>query len=351
MTDFAWGGPPVSGAIRTQPEDFRVTENIGYAPSGEGEHLWLWIEKRGANTVDVARDLARLTNVHPRAVSFAGLKDRNAVTRQPFSIHLPGQADPDWLQWPDQPFRVLSATRHARKIQRGKLAGNAFELVVRELDGDIDELVCRLNTIAERGVPNGFGEQRFGGNNIARARALFSGEMRRAPSKSKHGFYLSAARSLIFNQVLAERIAAGNWNRLIDGDIAMLDGTRSVFVADAADTEQQQRCEQLDLHPTGPLAGLGDTSDSTGAGAIEQAVFDRNQDLVDGLKKFQLKAERRALRMRVADLQWSIEEGKTLRLSFKLTRGCFATSVLREIIDYTDASRSSSGLHRKDSSS
>lgn len=342
MTAYAWGGPPARGAIRTQPEDFCVTENIGYEPTGEGEHLWLWIEKRQANTVDVARDLARLAAVHPRAVGFAGLKDRNAVTRQPFSIHLPGQADPDWSQWPDQPFKVLSATRHARKIQRGKLAGNAFELVVRQLDGDIDELIRRLHTVVEHGAPNGFGEQRFGGNNIARARALFSGALRRAPSKSKRGFYLSAARSLIFNQVLVERMAAGNWNRLIDGDIAMLDGTRSVFGADAGDPDQQSRCDRLDLHPTGPLAGLGDSPADSTAAAIEQAVFDRNQDLVDGLKKFQLKAERRALRMRVADLQWSIEDGQTLRLSFKLQRGCFATSVLRELIEYTDVSRKSS---------
>lgn len=342
MTDFAWGARPVSGVIRTAAEDFRVVEDLGYEPSGEGEHLWLWIEKRGANTVDVARDLARLAGVHPRAVGFAGLKDRNAVTRQPFSIHLPGREDPDWTQWTHESFVVLSATRHARKIQRGKLTGNAFELVVRELIGDIDVLTHRLRTIAEHGVPNGFGEQRFGGNNIARARALFSGELRRAPSKAKRGFYLSAARSLIFNQVLAERIAMGNWNRLIDGDIAMLDGTRSVFVADAADPDQQSRCDRLDLHPTGPLAGLGDSLVDSVAAAIEQAVFDRNQDLVDGLKKFQLKAERRALRMRVADLQWSIEDGQILRLSFKLQRGCFATSVLRELIEYTDVSRKSS---------
>lgn len=340
MTDFAWGGPAVTGVIRTQPEDFRVIENLGYEPTGQGEHLWLWIEKRQANTVDVARDLARLAGVHPRTVSFAGLKDRNAVTRQPFSIHLPGKPDPDWAQWPDQPFKVLSATRHARKIQRGRLAGNAFELIIRELEGDLPRLERHLRTVAEHGVPNGFGEQRFGGNNIARAKALFSGELGRKPSKAKRGFYLSAARSLIFNLVLAERIAAKNWNHLIDGDIAMLDGTRSVFVADAGDADQQQRCQRLDLHPTGPLPGLGEPANEGAAAEIERMVFEQQADLVAGLENFGLKAERRALRMRVADLDWSLE-GNMLALRFNLQRGCYATSVLREIIDYTDASKRS----------
>ena len=344
MSDFAWGGPPARGLIRAQAEDFRVTENLGYEPTGEGEHLWLEIEKRNANTLDVARDLARLAGVHPRAVSFAGLKDRNAVTRQPFTIHLPGKPDPDWQGWPEQPFKVLFATRHARKIQRGKLAGNSFELVVRELDGDLDQLEQRLRTVAELGVPNGFGEQRFGGNNIARAKALFSGELRRPPSKAKRGFYLSAARSMIFNLVLSERIAAGTWNRLIGGDIAMLDGTRSVFAAEANDADQRRRCAELDLHPTGPLTGLDDTPSDTAAGQIERAVFEQQAELVAGLQKFGLKPERRAFRMRMANLDGSME-GNLLKLCFDLPRGCFATSVLRELIDYTDASKHSSEGH------
>jgi len=202
MAEFALGGPAGSGAIRARPEDFRVFENIGYAPSGDGEHLWLEIEKRGMNTVDVAARLARLAEVPVRAVGFGGLKDRNAITCQPFSIQLPGRQDPDWSAWSDEGMRIVRAARHHRKIQRGRLAGNRFELVVRELAGDRDELEERLRRVAELGVPNGFGEQRFGGNNIARAHRLFRGELRRKPSKSKRGFYLSAARSLIESRAL-----------------------------------------------------------------------------------------------------------------------------------------------------
>ena len=152
----AHGGPVGSGAIRVRPEDFRVVEDVGYGPSGDGEHLWLEIEKRGMNTVDVAARLARLAEVPLRSVGFGGLKDRNAVTRQPFSIQLPGREDPDWSTWSDEGMRIVSVSRHNRKIQRGRLAGNRFELVVRELEGDRAELEQRLRRIAELGVPQRF---------------------------------------------------------------------------------------------------------------------------------------------------------------------------------------------------
>lgn len=345
MSAFAWQAPRVSGKIRTAPEDFSVTEQLGYDASGSGEHLWLWVEKRQANTVDVARDLARLAGVHPRQVSFAGLKDRNAVTRQPFTIHLPGKPDPDWASWPDDSFRILSASRHQRKIQRGRLAGNQFELIIRDLTADdpsidvFEELSHRLKQIQVEGVPNGFGEQRFGGNNIQRARALFAGELKRKPSRVKQGFYLSAARSLIFNQVLSRRIERGDWNALIDGDVAMLDGSRSIFVADAEDADQKARCAAMDLHPTGPMVGVDTEFARTTAGQIEQAVIQQHQDLFDGLVRFGLKAERRSLRMRPEHLEWTFLDTSTLRLHFSLPRGSYATSLLRELIEYTDASK------------
>ncbi|HKL52406.1 MAG TPA: tRNA pseudouridine(13) synthase TruD, partial [Wenzhouxiangellaceae bacterium] len=298
MDKFAHGGPAARGVIRARPEDFRVVENIGYAPSGDGEHLWLEIEKRRMNTVDVAARLARLAEVPVRSVGFGGLKDRNAVTRQPFSIQLPGREDPDWSGWSNEGMSILQATRHHRKIQRGRLAGNRFELVVRELEGDRAELEERLRRVAELGVPNGFGEQRFGGNNIARAHRLFRGELRRKPSKSKRGFYLSAARSLIFNQVLARRILAGTWNHVLDGEIVMLDGSHSTFAADAADPDIQARCKVQDLHPTGPLVGEGDSGVTGEVAVLEGEVIEEQRELADGLAKFRLKSDRRPLRMR-----------------------------------------------------
>ena len=338
MDKFAHGGPAARGVIRARPEDFRVVENIGYAPSGDGEHLWLEIEKRRMNTVDVAARLARLAEVPVRSVGFGGLKDRNAVTRQPFSIQLPGREDPDWSGWSDEGMSILQATRHHRKIQRGRLAGNRFELVVRELEGDRAELEERLRRVAELGVPNGFGEQRFGGNNIARAHRLFRGELRRKPSKSKRGFYLSAARSLIFNQVLARRILAGTWNHVLDGEIVMLDGSHSTFAADAADPDIQARCKVQDLHPTGPLVGEGDSGVTGEVAVLEGEVIEEQRELADGLAKFRLKSDRRPLRMRVIDLGWEFEGDTALVLHFSLRSGCYATAVLRELLEYRDAS-------------
>lgn len=324
----------MSGLIRVQPDDFMVIETLGHQPDGEGEHLWLDIEKREQNTVQVAMALASAAGVHPRDVSFAGLKDRNAVTRQWFSVHLAGRPDPDWSSWTIEGVRILQAQRSRRKIQRGRLDGNRFELRVRELEGDCQMLEQRLAAVASQGVPNGFGEQRFGGNNLARARALFAGELRRNPSKNKRGFYLSAARSLIFNQVLSHRIETGSWNCLLDGELAVLDGSHSFFQADASDPEQIERCRQMDIHPSGPLVGEGELPLAGSVAAIEQRFIDAEPALVTGLKQFKLRAQRRALRMKVDNLEWQFPDPKTLHISFSLGQGSYATSVLRELVDY-----------------
>lgn len=329
---YAWGGPAGRGLIRARPEDFEVEEVLGHRPTGEGEHLWLWVEKREQNTVDVAGALARAAGVHPRDVSFAGLKDRNAVTRQYFSIQLAGRPDPDLAAFDLPGVRILSAQRSARKIQRGRLQGNRFVLVVRELDGEREALVDRLEQIQHHGAPNGFGEQRFGGNNIARARALFAGQMRRKPGKHKRGFYLSAARSLLFNQVLEVRLEDGSWNRILDGDVAMLDGSHAFFLPEPGDAELAARCRRLDIHPTGPMAGQGESPVGGAVAALEARILEAEPELVRGLEQFRLQHERRALRMRVADLEWDFPEPNSLRLAFTLGSGSYATSVLRELI-------------------
>lgn len=335
---FAWGGPAASGVIRTRPEDFVVSEVLGHEPDGQGEHLWLWVTKRERNTVDVAGDIARAAGVRVNRVGFAGLKDRNAVTRQYFSIHLPGAEAPDWQGWNIDGVEIESAVRSGRKIRRGRLRGNRFELVVRQLDGCLDTLEQRLQKLRDCGAPNGFGEQRFGGNNIARARAMFSGQLKRPPSRTRRGFYLSAARSLVFNHVLLERIRQGSWNRLIEGDLAILDGSRSFFAADADDADLQRRCDELDIHPSGPLPGRGDSPADGECARIEQKVFENHSELIEGLSRFGLKQERRPLRMRVADLQWSFPDRQALRLKFALGTGSYATAVLRELLDYSHTS-------------
>lgn len=331
---YAWGGPSVRGRIRCRPDDFRVSEQLGHEPDGEGEHLWLWVSKRERNTVDVAGDLARAAGVPMGRVGFAGLKDRNAVTGQYFSVQLPGQSMPDWQDWSIAGVTIESAAWSSRKIRRGRLRGNQFELLVRELDGDRDTLEKRLAAVRDQGVPNGFGEQRFGNNNIARALALFRGELRRKPSKTKRGFYLSAARSLVFNHVLAERIRRDDWNRLITGELAMLDGSRSFFQAEADDPEQIRRCAEMDIHPSGPLPGRDESPAAGEVAEIENRVFSSHRELVEGLANFGMKQERRPLRMRVDELVWSFPDERSLKLTFSLGKGSYATSVLRELVDY-----------------
>ena len=338
MAEFALGPPCGRGRIRAADEDFRVVEQLGYTPSGEGEHLWLEVEKRDWNTLDVARFLAEQAGVPLRHVGFAGLKDRHAVTRQPFTIHLAGRADPAWHEWQAPGIRIVSGLRHRRKIQRGRLAGNRFELVVRDFDGDRDRVGERLVQIERGGVPNRFGEQRFGGNNIARAHRMFRGELQRAPSRAKRGFYLSAARSLIFNHILDERIRRADWNHIIDGDVLNLDGSRSRFAA-GDDPALAARVEALDLHPTGPLFGVGDLETTGEAAALEQDWINRQRELADGLLRFGTAMDRRPLRMRVGPVESSWRRDGSLELAFTLPAGSFATTVLAEILEYQDASR------------
>src|SRR5690625_1705618 len=216
-------------------------------------------------------------------------------------------------------------------------------MTVRELVGCLETLERRLQQLLDGGAPNGFGEQRFGGNNIARARAMFSGQLKRSPSPAKRGCYLSAARSLVFNHVLLEHIRWGSWNRLTEGVLAILDDRRSSLGADADDLDQQLRCDDLDIHPSGPVPGRGDSPADGECARFEQKGFDGHGELIEGLGRFGLKQERRPLRMRVGGLDWSFPDKQTLRLKFALGTGSYATAVLRELLDYSHTPPSSAG--------
>jgi tRNA pseudouridine13 synthase len=329
---FAHGGPLLAGKLRTEPEDFFVDEVLGFEPSGAGEHAFVRIEKTGANTEWVARRLAEKAGVAAVAIGYSGLKDRHAVTRQSFSVHLPGRADPDWSALAIPGVRVLSATRHERKLKRGSHRGNRFRIRVRDVDGSRDVAEQRIDAIRTRGVPNYFGEQRFGreDGNIARARELFAG--RRLP-RAEAGFALSAARSLLFNAVLAERVGEGNWDRALDGEVWMLAGTHSIFGPEPLTDELARRLAAFDIDPTGPLWGAGELRTSGRVREIEQHAIASFGDLADGLAKAGLVQQRRALRLPVGGLKHEYEYDGSLVLEFELSAGSFATVVLRELCD------------------
>jgi tRNA pseudouridine13 synthase len=326
----AHGGPAGSARLRVTPEDFVVREWLGFEADGEGDHLLLKVRKRGANTMWVAKQLARIGKIPPRDVGFAGLKDRDAVAEQAFTV--PGRsAVPNWLGITGDGFEVVGAERTRRKLKRGALKGNDFEIVLREFSGDRAVLEQRLQTLAAAGTPNYFGPQRFGhnGSNIASAIAWFEGGP--VPERAERGFALSAARSVIFNAVLGERINAGTWNRLLDGDVVNLNGSGSFFLAETVDDTLRERCQQLDVHPTGPM-WHGDSLLSKGATAeLEMQTAQKYAVLAEGLSKSRLEPERRPLRVPVRELKWRIE-GADVHLQFRLQRGSFATGVLHELI-------------------
>lgn len=327
----AHGGPAGNGRLRATPEDFVVREWLGFGADGEGDHLLLKIRKRGANTMWVAKQLARIGKIHPRDIGFAGLKDRDAVAEQSFTVPA-RSAVPNWLGMSGDGFEVLGVERTRRKLKRGALKGNDFALVLREFTGDPALLEQRLRTLAVSGVPNYFGPQRFGhgGHNIATAVAWFEGGP--APERMERGFALSAARSAIFNAVLAERVRAGTWNQLLDGDVVNLNGSGSIFLAEQIDDTLRDRCRQLDVHPTGPMWD-GDALLSTGAVAeLELRTARQHEVLAAGLAKVRMDPERRPLRVPVRELTWRTE-GSDVHLQFRLQRGSFATAVLHELID------------------
>lgn len=329
--------PLVTGLLRRVPEDFQVDECMPLTLTGSGEHLWLQLRKRGVNTEFVARQLARAIGVPPRAVSYAGMKDRHAVTTQWFSVHLPGRDVADDLAGRLPPtIELLAAQRHARKLQRGALKGNRFVIVLRDCAGECAALAARLDDIAHTGVPNYFGEQRFGrdGENPQRALAMFEG----AAVRERHlrGLYLSAARSLLFNHVLARRVRDGSWAQLLDGELCILNGSNSFFMLERHDAEIAARLQSGDIHPSGPLWGAGASPSGARVHALESDVAAALPRLAAGLAQAGLTQERRALRVIPAECRAEWLDPRSLRLGFTLPAGSYATAVLRELVDYRD---------------
>ncbi|WP_439331781.1 tRNA pseudouridine(13) synthase TruD [Onishia niordana] len=331
-----------AGDYRAVPEDFVVEECLGFSPEGEGEHLWLWVEKRALTTHELARMLAQVCGVGERDIGYAGMKDRQAVTRQWFSVHLPGREAPQDIQAALDArlnsddacvVRLLEQARHPRKLKRGVHRGNRFQL---RLSGDVVDapaLGARWQRLIEGGVPNYFGPQRFGpeGRNLARARSLLARGWRKRDDRQ--GMLLSAARSYLFNQLLAARIADGSWATPLPGEMVMLEGSASQFLADNVDDALRARAAGLDVHPTGVLWGSGRLGSQGQAAERERAVIATEPSLAAGLEAADVRMSRRPLRFRL-EAPCLSREGHALWLTFGLPRGAFATAVLRELMTH-----------------
>ena len=286
----------------------------------------------------MAKILAKAAGVPPRDVSYSGLKDKWAITRQWFSIHLPGKPDPDLsnldIPQAESSLEIIQQLRHNRKLRRGTHKANKFVILVRNLDADNQELEERLKLIQKRGVPNYFGPQRFGNKaqNLIEAEKLLKGKIT-CRNKHKKSLYFSAARSLLFNYVLSVRVDDQSWDQYKEGDVMILDASNSVFIPEKEEeSDVINRLAEKALHPTGPLWGQKGLKPVSESGQFEQNCLSATEDICQLLENKGLDHQRRSLRLDVKQLEWEFMNSKTLELSFELLPGCFATSVLRELI-------------------
>lgn len=305
LSDGAIGA--VSGVFRSSPEDFRVDEILGCDFSGEGEHVYLQIEKIGQNTLWVIEELGRQLGVDRALFGRSGIKDRHAVTTQWISIQDPKSALTfDALDIPG--VRILAIERHDKKLRPGAHLENRFQLQLRGLNGT-DAIESVLTSISERGFPNYFGEQRFGFDNQNLQRGWELLASRRLAKHKKKGIYLSALRSFLFNKVLDTRVK------------------EDLF----------QIPDEFD--DTGPMWGRGRIQASKKQQAYEQEVLEAWRPLCDALEYSGLNQERRPLLVIPKEVDWKWIAPDHLELIFSLPAGAYATSLIRELGNIIDGSR------------
>ena len=328
----------VSGQFRVLNEDFQVTELSNRKLKKEGPHLFLFIEKKGANTHWLARKIADHAHLDLKDVGYAGLKDRHGVTRQWFSLPIKDK-NPDLSHlFAKEEFTLLSQGYYGVKLKRGALGGNSFRLVIKNIEGDKKAIEQRLELIRQRGVPNYFGPQRFGNNfeNLNQAQQLFE-TGKRPRNKQKGSMYISAARSYLFNEMLAKRIDQSCWDKPMKGEVFGFAGSLRGFSQENS-LEEAQRWRENEIHPTCALWGKNESLSTSDLQDIENTVAHENNIFSDGLVAKGLKQERRASRMLIPDLFW-MWQGGNLVLRFSLASGYFATSLLRELGDIQEYSR------------
>jgi len=322
--------PKQTALLKAECADFVVKEQLGYDMSGDGEFVAVKVRKTDCNTLFVGEQLAKFAGISARNMSYAGLKDRKAVTEQWFSLQMPGQPTPDFSQFSLEGVEILDVTRHQRKIRIGSLQGNHFEILLRNAE-ETDELKVRLDFLAKNGFPNYFTEQRFGrdGNNLTQALRWANGEIK-VKDRNKRSFYLSAARSEMFNLILSKRMELNLAQQILVGDVLQLNGSHSWFVVDESEdlAQLQQRLAQQDVLLTAPLIGEEEKS----AVDFENEIFAQHQALFALMRQERMKAARRPILMHPQYFQWQFEPNG-LRLQFALPAGSYATALIRELVN------------------
>ncbi len=325
--------PGVGGRIRVRPDDFEVEEVPSYEPSGAGDHLYLWVEKRDVGPEFFSRTIAQRAGVPVGAVGTAGLKDRHAVTRQWVSV--PKEAEPRLKQIDGDGIRVLSVSRHTNKLKPGHLRGNKFRLLIRDADrSKADALAAILDRIRTHGLPNFYGPQRFGrdGSTIELGFDCLFGKQRRRVRPFQFKFALSAVQSVLFNDCLSARLTDGLLRTVLPGDVMMKWPFGGIFVAEDVAAEQP-RFDARETVTGGPMFG-GRMFASGGVAAEREAKVLTDRALSPaafaGFGKL-LSGTRRHNLVYLDDLtaEW---EPDGLRLAFTMPSGSYATVVLREVM-------------------
>lgn len=352
-----------AAVIRRAPEDFVVEEIPAYEPSGRGEHLLVTFRKRGLTTPDALRALARALDVDARGAGAAGMKDRHAVTTQTASFPFPMARDAEAAlaqlagAGVGPGLEILGAARHDNKLKPGHLIGNRFTLALRDVDAaEAAGLVARLVEMGRVGVPNAFGSQRFGrdGDNPARALAWLAGRERGPRDKREQRMLFSSLQSLLFNRVLARRVASGTWATVLPGDVAKKHDSGGLFTVPAEGPElddARARAAAGSLSATGPMFGAKMRWPEGEPAALEREILAAGAgtgEKEDEPLRFEAwkhlgEGTRRALRLQVGEMDAQVEPGDgdaqrvTVRVRFVLPKGGYATTVLGRACRVVDA--------------
>jgi tRNA pseudouridine13 synthase len=333
---YPYQAPIVSGVLKSRATDFQVTEELGFEPVGEGEHLFLWVEKTGLSTPELIARIARDYSLNPQLIGYSGLKDKHALTRQWLSLHLPGKPSPVDLTGGDG-YRVLQQARHNKKLRPGTHKSNSFQLCLREVGNLPDQTREQIQCVADQGFANYFGAQRFGRKQDNVRQALEQLTTRRL-KRSRKSIWLSSLRSYLFNQILARRISLGHWQQPLAGDVFMLRGSHSIF-ADKLDDQLIARYRQLDIASTASLYGTGLNLLSGEPRSIEAQILGGHEDITRCLDQQGVKLQMRPLRAVVDKLGYDYDaEDQSLCLQLSLPAGCYVTTMLDHFITLQDAS-------------
>ena len=330
-------GPVVASAVlKSRPGDFEVSEELGFEPAGEGEHLFLLVEKSGLSTRELIGCIARDYSLDPKFIGYSGLKDKHALTRQWLSLKLPGKS-PAYGLIEGNGYQVLKQARHTRKLRPGSHSHNSFKVRLRDVVDFSEQTREQLDAIAGRGFANYFGTQRFGRRQDNVKQALVELPRRRL-KRSRRSLLISALRSYLFNRVLAQRIHLGHWDMPLDGDVFMLRGTHSIFT-DTLDDALVDRYRMLDIASTGSLYGAGQNLLGREPRAIEAQVYTACEEITGCLDQQGAKLQMRALRAVVDQFSYEYDAAnQSLRLKADLPSGCYMTTLLEHFIKARDVS-------------